>query len=107
MSKRDQLFTGSFHGSTSEEHETYFSESMVPTVSQLTAHSLRVDDSESEQWTLSHGHGGDRRASKKKSVLRITCTHTRLVDAPALEPLLNHAHTKDETQSVISLTREL
>ena len=29
VSKQDQLYTGSFHGSTSEEHETYFSESMM------------------------------------------------------------------------------
>jgi len=37
MSKQDQLFTGSFHGSTSEEHETYHSEPMIPMVTQLTA----------------------------------------------------------------------
>jgi len=46
MSKRDQLFTRSFHGSTSEGHETYFLESMIPTVNQLGVDDSRAGSSE-------------------------------------------------------------
>jgi hypothetical protein len=36
MSRQDQLLTGSFHVRTWEGYETYFSESMIPEIDQLT-----------------------------------------------------------------------